>query len=46
MHAYNEYNNDRDKDNIKTVSGYALLNNSVFVPDPPYSHKTVLILIK
>ena len=46
FHAYNEYNYDRDKDNIKTVAGYPLLNNAVSDPAPSYSHQTVLTLIK
>ena len=46
LHAYNEYNYDRDKDNRKTVVGYALLNNDVSNPDRLYSNQTVLTLIK
>ena len=38
--------NNRDKDTRKTGTEYALLNNSVYVPSCPYSHETVLILLK
>ena len=42
LHAYNEYNYERDKDNRETVAGYLLFNNAVSDPAPPYSHQTVL----
>ena len=42
LHAYNEYNYDKHKDNRKTVVGY----NVILIISPLYSHQSVLILIK
>ena len=44
MPTMNHY--DRDEYIRKTVAGYALLNISVYVTSHPYTHKTVLILLK
>ena len=46
LYAYDEYNYGIDKDNRKTVAGYALLNNAVYIPTPLYSNQTVFALIK
>ena len=37
---------DRDKDTRKNVPGYALLNNSIYVPSRLYCHKTILYFSK